>query len=101
MELRKVYDESINLNDIQKVWGQMNQVNKAYPTYNHGRDQIMGRKLGEIIKKLSSGNNVDYILKKNIDKLAEQIQAKNEELASIREYNKKIKSESDEKKKIG
>ena len=66
MELRKIYDETINLNDLNKVWGQMNLVNTKYPTYTHGRDQVMGRKLSEVISKLNSGNNVDYILKKNI-----------------------------------
>jgi len=36
----------------------------------------MGRKLSEVITKLSNGNNVDYILKKQIEKISQQIKDK-------------------------
>jgi hypothetical protein len=72
-----LYDENINLNDLNKVWPQINSINKQNPTFTHGRGSVMGKKLSEVILKLNTGNNVDYILKKNIEKLAQQLKDKN------------------------
>lgn len=54
------------MNDFTKVWAQMQTINSMYPTFTHGRDETMGRKLAEIIGRLKTGNNIDYRAMKEI-----------------------------------
>ncbi len=56
----------MNFDDLTKVWSNIQIVIQNYPSYSHGRDEAIGRKLAEIIARLKTGNNVDYRAMKEI-----------------------------------
>jgi hypothetical protein len=64
--LKKIYDDSLNFNDLAKIMSQIQALNQKYPTYSHGRDETIGHKLAEVMGKLLTGNNVDYRVMKEI-----------------------------------
>ncbi len=66
MELNKIYNNELNMSDLGCAWNEIKAINRSHDNYTHGRDEVVGRKLSEIICRLSRGNNVDYILRKQI-----------------------------------